>query len=215
MKRTRHASKAPAKILAYVRVSTDRQDADNQRLEILNYAQNHGFIIDDFISITISTRRDPVARRIDELMEMLNPGDTLIVSELSRLGRSVGQVATLVDKLINKHVKVIALKENITLNGDGKKDVQTTVMVTMFSLFAEIERQLISERTKAGLAAARAKGKLLGRPKGSLGKTKLDGKEEMIREELKYRVPKSAIARKFGVSRTCLVHFIETRGLEK
>ena len=109
---------------------------------------------------------------------------------------------------------IIAIKENINLTGNGKKDMQTTVMVSMFSLFAEIEKHLISERTKAGLAAAIAKGKLLGRPKGSKGTTKLDGKEDFIKHELNYRVAKSAIARKLDVSRGSLVNFINSRELE-
>ena len=100
-----------------------------------------------------------------------------------------------------------------TIDIDGKKDMQTKVMVTMFTLFAEIERDLISERMKQGLAAARAKGRLLGRPKGSLGKSKLDGKEQIIQDELKYGVAKAAIARKLGVSRTTMVNFIKTREL--
>ena len=81
-------------------------------------------------------------------------------------------------------------------------------------MLAEIERQLVSERTKAGLEAARARGKMLGRPKGSMGKSLLDGKEEFIKSELKYRVAKSAIARKLGVSRGSLVNFIESRGIK-
>ncbi len=206
--------KPKSKTIGYLRVSTAEQDVNNQRLEIHEYARKNKITIDDFISISISSRKDTKARRIDELMNLLKTGDTLIVAEISRLGRSVGQVATMVDTLIENKIKFIAIKENIKLNGNGKKDIQTTVMVGMFSLFAEIERQLISERTKAGLAAARAKGKLLGRPKGSIGKTKLDGKEDFIKHELKYRVAKSAIARKLDVSRGSLVNFIKSRGLE-
>lgn len=203
------------KTIGYLRVSTTEQDADNQKLEILEYARKNKITIDDFISISISSRRDTKARRIDELLERLQGGDMLIVAELSRLGRSVGQVATMVDELIKNKIKFIAIKENINLNGNGKKDLNATMSVGMFSVFAEIERQLISERTKAGLAAARAKGKLLGRPKGSKGKTKLDGKEDFIKNELKYRVAKSAIARKLAVSRGNLINFIETRKLEE
>jgi DNA invertase Pin-like site-specific DNA recombinase len=202
------------KVIGYLRVSTAEQEVNNQRLEILEYARKNKLSVDDFISISISSRKGTKARRIDELMQLLKPGDTLIVAELSRLGRSVGQVATIVDALIANKIKFVAIKENIKLNGDGTKDIQTTVMVGMFSLFAEIERQLISERTKAGLVAARAKGKLLGRPKGSKGATKLDGKEELILDELKYGVAKSAIARKMNVSRGSLVNFISSRGLE-
>jgi len=211
---SKYKRKPKPKALGYLRVSTAEQDTDNQRLEILEYARKNKITINDFISISISSRKDTKARRIDELKDLLRAGDTLVVAELSRLGRSVGQVVTLIDALIKGEIKLIAIKENINLNGDGKKDIQTTVTVTMFSLFAEIERQLISERTKAGLAAARAKGKLLGRPKGSRGKTKLDGKEDFIKHELEYRVAKSAIARKLHVSRGSLVNFIKSRKLE-
>ena len=138
----------------------------------------------------------------------------MIVSELSRLGRSVGQLATIVDTLVNNKIKFIAIKESIFLSGNGEKNIQTTALVSCFSMLAEIERQLISERTKAGLEAARAKGKILGRPKGSLGVSKLEGKEDIIREELKYKVAKSAIARKLNCSRGSLVNFIDTRNLE-
>ena len=199
------------KTIAYLRVSTDRQDLKNQRLEIHEYARKHNLKINDFIEIEISSRRTTKQRRIEELMDRLKSGDALVVSELSRLGRSVGQVITIVDELIKNKVRLIAIKENININ--GKPDMQTKMMVTLFSLFADIERDLISERTKQGLNAARAKGKLLGRPKGSLSDSKLTGKDDLIKEELKYKVAKSAIARKFGVSRTTLVNYIKTRKL--
>ena len=206
--------KNKSKVYAYCRVSTSDQDTDNQRLEILEYARKNNFKVDDFIAIEVSSRKDKKTRRIDELMERLNSGDTLIVSELSRLGRSVGQLSTMVDELVSNKIKFVAIKEGISLNGNGKKDIQTTALVSCFSMLAEIERQLVSERTKAGLQAARAKGKLLGRPKGSTGKSILDGKEEFIQAELKYGVAKSAIARKLEVSRGSLVNFIKSRGLE-
>ena len=151
------------------------------------------------------------ARQIDSLLEALQEGDILIVSELSRLGRSVGQIIQIVDTLIKKKIKFIAVKQGMVIN--GKSDMQTKVMVTMFGLFAEIERDLISERTKAGLAAARAKGKLLGRPKGTLGKSKLDGKEEEIKGFLAKGVNKTAIAKILEVSRTALHSFITSRKL--
>lgn len=135
----------------------------------------------------------------------------IIVAELSRLGRSVGQIAILVDELIRKKVKVICLKENLTLN--GKTDIQTKVMITMFSLFAEIERDLISERTKEGLARARAEGKLLGRPKGTIGKSKLDGKEKEIKDYLNKGVNRANIARLYSVSFPTIENFLKSRGL--
>jgi len=200
-----------SQVIGYIRVSTNKQDYNNQRLEIHEYARKHNINIDDFLAIEISSRKDTKQRRIDELLTKLKAGDTLIVSELSRLGRSVGQVITIVDELIKNKVRLIAIKENIDIN--GKPNMQTKVMVTMFSLFADIERDLISDRTKQGLMAAREKGKLLGRPKGSLSDSKLSGKDELIKEELKYGVAKAAIARKFGVSRTTLVNYIRTRNL--
>lgn len=133
-----------------------------------------------------------------------------MVSELSRLGRSVGQIIQLLDELIKLKVKFIAVKENIQL--DGKQDIQTKMMVTMFGLFAEIERDLISERTREGLQNARDKGKSLGRPKG-IGKSKLDGKEAEIKVLLDKKIPKASIAKIMDVSRSNLLHFIKSRCL--
>ena len=98
---------------------------------------------------------------------MLQPGDRLLVSELSRLGRSLSQVIQIVETLVRRKIRFIAIKEAIEF--DGKQDLRTKVMIALFGLFAEVERDLISERTKEGLAAAKAKGKRLGRPKGALG----------------------------------------------
>ncbi len=197
------------KTLGYLRVSTAKQDVQNQKLEILTYANTNKMTVEDFLTVEMSSRKTMKERRIDELLEKLDTGDTLIVSELSRLGRSLGEIIQIVDALVKKHVRFIAVKQNMVIN--GRNDIQTKVMITMFGLFAEIERDLLSERTKMGLANARAKGKKLGRPEGKLGKHKLDGKEAEIRELLGFGVAKAAIARKFGVSRTCMVDFIKKR----
>jgi DNA invertase Pin-like site-specific DNA recombinase len=130
---------------------------------------------------------------------------------MSRLGRSVGHIAILVDELLNNGVKLIFIKENMELN--GRRNMQSKVMVTMFSLFAEIERDLISERTKEGLIRARAEGKLLGRPKGSLGRSKLDGKEKEIRQYLAKGLNKANVARIYGVNVGTLNNFIRSREL--
>ena len=141
----------------------------------------------------------------------MEAGDLLLVSEISRLGRSVGQIIQIVDDLIKYKINFIAIKENIRLN--GKQDIQSKVMVTMFGLFAEIERDLISERTREGLVAARAKGKVLGRPKGSHGKSILDGKEAEIKTLLSKKIPKASVAKILEVSRSTLLHFIRSREL--
>lgn len=200
------------KTLAYIRVSTDSQDLKNQRLEILEYARKSNLNVDEFIEIEVSSRKDKGQRRIDELFTKLSEGSTLIVSELSRLGRSTAEVINMVNSLIGMKVKFIALKQNLVIN--GQSDMTTKITITMFSLFAELERDLISSRTVQALAAKKAQGIILGRPKGALGTSKLDDKKEQIQELLKHGVAKSAIARILKVSRTTLLDFIESRNIE-
>ena len=124
--------------------------------------------IDEFIEATASGQASEKRRRLDELTGLLQRGDCLVVSELSRLGRSLGQIVTILDALAKAGVAFVALKENIRV--EGRRDIQSKVMTTLFALFAEIERDLISERTREGLARAKASGRKLGRPKGSLGR---------------------------------------------
>src|SRR3954452_19216745 len=200
------------KTIAYRRVSTGSQDLANQKLAVLDYARQKGFAIDHFVEAQASSRKGPDRRRIEELLSSLTVGDRLVVSELSRLGRSLGQVIQIVDELVKRKVRFTAIKENIRF--EGKQDLQTKVMIALFGLFAEVERDLISERTKEGLAAARAQGRRLGRPKGALGKSKLDGKAVEIKRLLEKEVSKSAIAKIVEVSRTALLHFVQTRKLD-
>ena len=115
-------------------------------------------------------------------MAVLHSGDRLVVSELSRLGRSLGQIVAILDALAKQGVSFVAIKEIIRV--EGKQDIQTKVMTTLFALFAEVERYLSAERTREGLAKARSSGKKLGRPKGALDVSRLDGKEDEIRRFL-------------------------------
>jgi DNA invertase Pin-like site-specific DNA recombinase len=132
-----------SQILAYLRTSTDKQDLDGQRLQILDYARTHQLEITDFIAINMSSRRSQHDRRLDELLARLNPGDTLLVTELSRLGRSTGQVISLIDDLLAGDVRIVVIKQNLTLDCH-RDDMQSLTMVTMLSLFAEMERMMIS-----------------------------------------------------------------------
>ncbi len=198
-------------VLGYIRVSKEQQDVRNQRHEILEYGNSHGLHIDEFIEVEISSRRDNKARRIDDLMERLHAGDLLIVTELSRTGRSVIEIISIINSLIEKKARFIALKEGFDIRGEH--DIQTKVMVTIFSLLAELERDLISERTKRALAAKRANGVKLGRPAGSLGRSKLDARIPEIMEFLKDRASNAFIARRLRVSRTTLSNFIHSRKL--
>lgn len=189
--------KKKPKTLAYLRVSTGKQDLKNQKLELHEYARKHNLKIDQFIEVEVSSTRSPQARKIDQLLETLQKGDLLLVSELSRLGRSVGQVIQIVDSLIKKKIKFVAVKEGIQI--DGKQNIQTKTMITMFGLFAEIERDLISERTKQGLAVARKKGRHPGRPKGP-GKSKLDIFRPEIEALLKNGSSKTFVAERYKTS---------------
>ncbi|MDX9963626.1 recombinase family protein [Desulfobacter postgatei] len=202
--------KAENKTIAYLRVSTDGQDLKNQKLEILEYAQQHAYTVNDWVEVKVSSRKSTKERLVDQLLAQLKTGDCLIVSELSRLGRSVSQIITIVDELIQKQIKVIIIKQGMVIN--GQNDIQTKTMVTLFSLFAEIERDLISERTKNGLNRAKAEGKLIGRPTGN-GKSKLDNKQNYIQDMLQKGVSRNSIAKMLDVSWPTLDHFIKTRGL--
>ena len=186
--------------VAYLRISTGGQELNSQRLAILDYAHRHGLMVHTFIEAQMSSRHLAARGGLDAVLEQVQPGDLLLVSELSRLGRSVGHIIQLVDRLIQQRVQLVAIKENIRLT--GTQDFQTKVMVTLVGLFAEIERDLIAERTKEGLAAARAKGRLLGRPKGVLGTSKLTGREAEIQRLLAKTVSKASIAKIFGISRS-------------
>lgn len=202
------------KTVAYLRVSKDTQDVNNQRLAILQFAQRERIQVDGFMEVIVSSRKSVKERKIDMLLDQLFEGDTLIVSELSRIGRSVGEIITIVDTLVKKRISFFAVKEGIRLYGSQDcEDIQTKVMITLFGLFAEIERKLISMRTREALAAAKAAGKKLGRPKGILGKSRLDNQREEIIRLLALSVPKTIIARITGVDRSTIYHFIKSRGL--
>ena len=136
-------------------------------------------------------------------------GDRLGVSELSRFGQSLGQLVAILDAFAKAGVAFVAIKENIRV--EGKHDIRTRVMTMLFALFAEVERDLISGRTREGFAKARSSGTKLGRPKRLLGVSRLDGKEDEIRHFLNLCVSKSAIAKITGVSRPTLYNFISTR----
>ena len=113
----------------YLRVSTRSQDLANQKLAILEFSQKRRFTVDEFIEARISSRKSPLERRIDEMLGRLQMGDRLLVSELSRLGRSLGQVIQIVDTLVHRNIRFIAIKEGIEF--DGQQDLQTRVMIAL------------------------------------------------------------------------------------
>lgn len=197
-----------SKTIAYMRVSTSSQDVQSQEYELLRYAQQHGITIDEFFRLEMSSRKSMADRKIDELLEMLSDGDTLIVAELSRLGRSLSQIVFIVDALLDRGVTFIAVKQGMRLNGN--QDMTAKIQVAMFGLMAEIERDLISERTKMGIAKARATGKIVGRPRKSRSSV-LDSKVDEIKSMLDKGISQASIARVVGVSAPALHYFIKTR----
>jgi DNA invertase Pin-like site-specific DNA recombinase len=199
--------------IAYLRVSTEKQDVQNQRLEILGWANREGVQIADWMEREMSSRRSARERGLEDLAALLKPGDTLVVAELSRLGRSLGEVVQTVDRLAAARVGLVTLKEHIRIPPNGERDLASKVMVSTFALMAELERDLLSARTRAGLARARAEGKALGRPKGSTGKSVLDGREAEIKAFLAKRVSRASLARILDVAPTTLKRFITSRGL--
>ena len=184
-------------ILAYLRTSTNKQEISNQKLEILEFAHRKNFKIDAFIESTISSRKSPKQRRIDELLGKLNSGDTLIVTELSRLGRSTAEVISLVNALVESKVRLMILKQNLDIK---EHDMNSKIIITLFSLFGELERDLVSLRTKEALAAKKSQGIKLGKPKGTIQKSKFDKDVERIKELLDIGLSVRKIARLLGYS---------------
>ena len=183
--------------IAYIRASTGKQDVNNQKLEILEFARHANLKVDEFVEITISSRKTSKQRRIDELLEKLVDSDTLIVTELSRLGRSTSEVVTLVNELLQRNIRVIVIKQNLDIS---QHDMSSKIIVTLFSLFAELERDLVSLRTKEALATKKAQGIQLGKPKGTIQASKFDKDRERIEELLRLGMSIRKIAKMMGYS---------------
>ncbi len=183
-----------AKIIGYLRTSTDKQEINNQRLEILEYARKEGLLVSDFIEAQVSSRKSLGERKMDELFNKLNSGDTLIVTELSRIGRSTIEVLGIVKELVQNGVDIVFIKQNLKINASNNNDMVSKVMITMFSLFAELERDLISHRTKEALRSKKAQGQILGKPKGTVQNSIYDEHKEKITELLSLGVSVRKIA---------------------
>jgi len=166
------------KVIGYIRVSNEKQDFESQKHLLLEYAHQHKLMIDELLSVEMSSRKDTKDRRIDELQSKLSEGDTLLVAELSRLGRNMLETLIIINALSEKKVTIIFVRQpELSTTGQHGK-----LLLAIYSYIAETEREFISMRTKDGLKAARADGKLLGRPKGSKGRhRKLDPFKEQIR----------------------------------
>lgn len=199
-------------IIGYIRVSTDNQAVENQRRVILEYANENNIYDIIFEEIKVSSRRSRNERRINKLLNILSDGDTIIVTELSRLGRSVSDVTGIVQELIEKNIRLICIKENIDTN--RRHDLNTKVIITMFSLLSELERDLISLRTKEALKTRQQQGIKLGRPKGTTRKCKLEKHKQQIQEYLNLDISKLAISKLLRVSYPTLLKYIKDNGMK-
>lgn len=195
-------------IYGYIRVSTDKQTVENQRFELRAFAHREGFAIDRWIEETISGTKAIEKRKLGPLLEALQPGDLLLCAELSRLGRSLFMILEALNLCMKKNVRVWTIKDNYRL-GD---DISSKVLAFAFGLSAEIERNLISQRTKEALARKKAEGVVLGRPKGRKNTiVKLTGQEEQIRRLLARGNSQRAIATRLHVGRNTLSKFLRER----
>ena len=198
----------------YIRVSSDKQTVENQRFEINRFREKNQLKIDGWIEETISGTKSYTKRELGRLLRKVHKGDIIICSELSRLGRNLFMIMEILNICMTKECRVWTIKDNYRL-GD---DIQSKVLAFAFGLSAEIERNLISQRTKKALARKKAEGVVLGRPKGrksAPNKYKLSGKEKLISELLKKGISKREIAKISKVDRNTLKRFIELKGLEE
>ena len=201
-------------IYGYIRVSSDKQTVENQRFEINNFCLKENMHIDGWIEETISGTKNYDKRELGRLLKKVQKDDLIICAELSRLGRSLFMIMEILSLCMKKECKVWTIKDNYRL-GD---DIQSKVLAFAFGLSAEIERNLISQRTKEALARKKAEGVVLGRPKGrktSPQKHKLHGKKVLIDELIKQDVSKRQIAKICKVDRNTLARFLKQQIGEK
>lgn len=193
----------------YIRVSSDKQTVENQRFEITNFCKRQEMAVDHWIEETISGTKAYNKRALGHLLNDVGDGDLIICAEISRLGRNLFMIMEILNICMTKGCRVWTIKDNYRL-GD---DIQSKILAFAFGLSAEIERNMISQRTKEALARKKSEGKILGRPKGRMGKGKLAGKEVEIKTMLDLKVSKSEIARRLHVNRMTVASFMKRMDL--
>lgn len=195
-------------VYAYLRVSTGKQDGQNQRVGVDALATARGLHIDEYIDDEgVSGTVEPEKRELGKLLGKLKRGDVLLAGEISRLGRSLFMIFRILEFCMNNGVTIMTAKDGYTLGND----IQSKVMAFAFGLSAEIEREMISRRTKEALALRKSQGVHIGRIKGSKNSyNKITGKEDWIKEQLQKGIPKSQIARILKIDRTTLWRCMKT-----
>ena len=198
------------KTIAYLRVSTADQDLEKNKADILFFANHHDLGQVNFVEEVASGRKPWRERHIANILEQLQAGDVMIVAELSRLGRSMLECMEILALATQKHIRVYSVK------GDWQLDdsIQSKIIALVFSMAAEIERDLISKRTMEALRFKKAQGMTLGRPKG-IGKSKLDVFRPEIESLLANGATQKFIARRYHTTEANLHHWLKKHGLKK
>ena len=196
-------------VYGYIRVSSDKQTVENQRFEIRQFCKKNHLTVEKWIEETISGSKLPEKRRLGILLNNVRQGDLIICSELSRLGRSLFMIMSILSRCMTIGVKIWTIKDKYRL-GD---DIQSKVLAFAFGLSAEIERDLISQRTKEALSRCKAEGKKLGRQFGQIVRFKLSGHEDEIRIMLSLGLSKAEIGRRFNTNRNTVRIFINKKRL--
>lgn len=196
-------------IYGYIRVSSNKQTCEHQRFEIKQFAEHNHINIDKWVEETITSRKPLNKRKLGQLLDELQDGDILIAAEISRLGRSLLEVMRILETCLNKNCQVWTLKENYRLGND----IQSKVMAFAFGLSAEIERNLISQRTKASLESIKASGRKIGRPfAASSKKLKLSQNTKKVRQFLDMGFTHYRIGKLLGVKPATVSHFVARMG---
>ena len=195
-------------VYAYIRVSTDNQNVENQRFEIKQFCEKNNLRVGRWIDETISGTKDVDERKLGKLLDVMTSGDILVCSEISRLGRSLLMIMSILNQCMKNDVQVWTIKDNYRLG----TDISSKVLAFAFGLSAEIERNLISQRTKEALARKRLEGVKLGRPKGVVPLNKLASREGEVQKLIDKKLSISGMGRILGVHRTTLTKFLKGNG---
>jgi DNA invertase Pin-like site-specific DNA recombinase len=202
-------SRRRRRVIGYLRVSTQDQDLEKNKADILALANQKELGHVSWVEEKVRGTKDWRKRKLGDVLETLQAGDTIVVSELSRLGRSTLQILEIMKVARKKGIAVYAVKGGWSLNSS----MESKILLTVFGMISEIERDLISQRTKEGLKARKAAGVRLGRPKGP-GKSKLDPYSEEIVALLKNGSTQAYVARRYGTTAPNLNNWLKKRGIE-
>lgn len=201
-------------IYGYLRVSSDEQDVNSQKQGVVKFAEEHNMLIDKFITDEgVSGGKDPDKRNLGPLLKLINEGDVIICSEISRLGRDLYMVMDILHFCMERKAVIYTVKDKFVLGND----IQSKVLAFAFGLSAEIERQMIRQRTKEGLRLRVKMGVLVGRPVGVPVEEPLtldEKQKDLLIEQYKWGVPERRLAENFNVGRSTIARWLHRWGIK-